>query len=77
LAALQLARDGVLDFAAAWALVSSGPARMLGLTDRGVLEPGRRADLVVLDAATGLVGACIAGGCVAYMAGDVAARFLA
>ena len=42
-----LADSGVLDLAAAWRLVSEGPARLLGLTDRGRLEPGLRADLVV------------------------------
>ena len=58
-----------------WDLVSSGPARVLGLTDRGVLVPGKRADLVVLDDA-GRVGATVAGGRVTYLAGEVATRFL-
>lgn len=30
-----------------WALGTSSPARVLGLTDRGCLEPGQRADLVL------------------------------
>lgn len=60
----------------AWGLVSSGPAKVLGLTDRGELSPGKRADLVVL-ASDGRVGATIAGGRVTYLAGEVAARFLA
>lgn len=34
---------------AAVATVTSTPARLLGLRDRGVLEPGARADVVVLD----------------------------
>ncbi|MEM6373993.1 MAG: alpha-D-ribose 1-methylphosphonate 5-triphosphate diphosphatase, partial [Pseudomonadota bacterium] len=34
-AALMLARSGLRDFAGAWALVSSGPAAVLGLKDRG------------------------------------------
>ena len=29
--------------------MTSGPARVLGLTDRGVLEPGKRADVAVFD----------------------------
>jgi alpha-D-ribose 1-methylphosphonate 5-triphosphate diphosphatase len=33
----------------AWALVSSGPARVLKLADRGVIAPGMRADLVLVD----------------------------
>jgi len=61
---------------AAWDLVSSGPARLLGLSDRGRLVPGLRADLVVLDQ-QGAVGATIAGGRITYMAGAVAARFVA
>jgi alpha-D-ribose 1-methylphosphonate 5-triphosphate diphosphatase len=59
-----------------WDLVSEGPARLLGLSDRGTLEPGKRADLVILDAA-GRVGATIAGGRVTHLTGDVAARFVA
>ena len=74
-AALMLARAGVLDLARAWALVSSGPARVLGLGDRGTLEPGKRADIVVLDA-DDRVAATIAGGRVSYMSGDIAERFL-
>jgi N-acyl-D-aspartate/D-glutamate deacylase len=31
--------------------MTSGPARVLGLTDRGVLEVGKRADVVVFDLA--------------------------
>jgi alpha-D-ribose 1-methylphosphonate 5-triphosphate diphosphatase len=48
-AALILAGRGVLDFAQAWALVSTNPARAAGLSDRGVISLGKRADLVVLD----------------------------
>ena len=32
-----------------WRLVSAGPARAMGLGDRGTLEEGQRADLVLLD----------------------------
>ena len=32
-----------------WSLVSSGPARAMGLTDRGEIRVGQRADLVMLD----------------------------
>ncbi len=72
-AALMLARSGVMDFAAAWALVSAGPARALGLDDRGVLQPGKRADLVVLDGAD-RVAMTVSGGRVSYLSGDIAAR---
>ena len=75
-AALMLAKSGLLDLAGAWALVSSGPAKVLGLADRGTLQPGKRADLVILDAATHRVAATFAGGHVSYMSGDIAMRFL-
>lgn len=74
-AALALAEGG-LDLGVAWALVSSGPARILGLEDRGVLAPGMRGDLVVLDAASYRVAATLSAGQVSYMSGDVAGRFL-
>lgn len=75
-AALMLAKSGLLDMAGAWALVSSGPARVLGLQDRGTLTPGQRADLVILEADTNRVAATLAAGRVSYMAGDIAARFV-
>jgi len=75
-AALMLAQSGVLDLADAWALVSSGPAAVLGLTDRGTLAPGQRADIVILDG-NDRVAATVSGGRFSYMSGDVADRFMA
>lgn len=76
-AALALAREGICDFPAAWRLVSDGPARLLGLADRGQLAPGLRADLVILDRATGRVGATMAGGRFTHLASPLAERFMA
>ena len=76
-AALMLMKSGLMDLAGAWALVSSGPARVLGLGDRGSLQPGKRADLVVLDAETQRVAATIAGGRVSFLSGDIAGRIVA
>ena len=73
LAALALA--GEIGLAAAWDLVSGGPARVLGLADRGRLKAGLRADLLVLDP-EGRVGATLAGGRITYLAGPVARRFV-
>ncbi len=75
-AALMLAKSGLMDMAGAWALVSSGPAKVLGLTDRGTLAPGKRADIVILDE-TDRVAATLSGGRVSYMSGDIAQRFVA
>ncbi|MEO0390202.1 MAG: alpha-D-ribose 1-methylphosphonate 5-triphosphate diphosphatase [Pseudomonadota bacterium] len=74
-AAMMLARSGVLDLAGAWALLSEGPARVMGLRDRGALEPGLRADVVALDAA-GRVAMTMSGGQVSYMTGAIAERFV-
>jgi len=49
LAAFRLAADGILALPSAWDLISSAPARAAGLTDRGVLNSGRRADLILVD----------------------------
>jgi len=75
-AALMLVRSGLMDLAGAWALVSSGPAAVLGLEDRGSLSPGKRADIVILDAGD-RVAATIAGGRISFMSGDIAERFVA
>ena len=74
-AALMLAQSGLVDLAGAWALVSSGPAQVLGLTDRGTLTPGKRADIVVLDKTTGRVAATFVAGRVSFMSGVIAERF--
>ncbi len=75
-AVLRLVEDGVCEFAEAWALVSAKPAEVLGLKDRGTLEAGKRADLVIVEAESGRIGATLVGGQVSFMAGDVAARFM-
>jgi alpha-D-ribose 1-methylphosphonate 5-triphosphate diphosphatase len=49
LAAFRLAADGVLPLAEAWSLISAAPAKAAGLTDRGVLAEGRRADIILVD----------------------------
>ena len=76
-AAFLLADGGITDLAGAWSLVSAGPARLLGLTDRGTLTPGQRADLVILDATTRDICATISRGRVTHLRGAAATRFLA
>ncbi len=75
-AALMLADSGVVDLAAAWRLVSSGPAKVLGLTDRGELRAGLRADFVILDAKTRRVAASFVQGRASYISGEIAGRFI-
>ncbi len=47
--AFKLADQGDCSFAQAWAKISANPARAAGLTDRGEIAPGKRADLVIVD----------------------------
>jgi alpha-D-ribose 1-methylphosphonate 5-triphosphate diphosphatase len=49
LAAFRLAADGVLPLTQAWNLISAAPARAAGLSDRGVIAEGSRADLILVD----------------------------
>ncbi len=76
-AALMLAASGIADLAGAWHLVSAGPAQVLGLTDRGTLLSGQRADLVVLEQGSHRVVATMAAGRFSYLSGDIATRFIA
>ncbi len=75
-AAFLLADGGVTDLAGAWALVSAGPARLLGLDDRGTLEPDKRADLVVIDKTTRDICATISGGRLTHLRGAAARSFI-
>ncbi|MBB96628.1 MAG: alpha-D-ribose 1-methylphosphonate 5-triphosphate diphosphatase [Rhodobacteraceae bacterium] len=72
----RLAETGGPDLARGWALVSEGPAAVLGLADRGRLAAGLRADLVVMEPQTGRIGMTVCGGRVSYLAGEVAGRML-
>lgn len=76
LAVWALVDRGAMPFAKAWAMVSCAPARILGLSDRGKLEVGRRADLVVMNPETRAIEAVIAGGRLAHLSGGAALRFL-
>jgi alpha-D-ribose 1-methylphosphonate 5-triphosphate diphosphatase len=49
LAAFRLVADGVLALPKAWELISAAPARAAGLTDRGTLIEGCRADILIVD----------------------------
>jgi alpha-D-ribose 1-methylphosphonate 5-triphosphate diphosphatase len=73
-AALQLSTE--IGFEYAWPLVSSNPASVLGLNDRGRVSAGQRADFIVLNADIQLE-ATFSNGRPVYLAGEFAARLLA
>jgi alpha-D-ribose 1-methylphosphonate 5-triphosphate diphosphatase len=54
LAAFRLAEDKVLPLPQAWDLISAAPARATGLSDRGILAEGQRADILLVDDAASL-----------------------
>lgn len=69
LAPFLLAQRGAAAFPEAWKLVSENPAEALGLTDRGRIAPGLRADLVIVrPEPTPRVVATIAGGRLVHLA---------
>jgi len=73
-AALHLAAE--IGFENAWPLVSSNPASVLGLNDRGRINVGQRADFIVLNADMQLE-ATFSNGRPTYLTGEFAARLLA
>jgi alpha-D-ribose 1-methylphosphonate 5-triphosphate diphosphatase len=73
-AAFILADRGAFDIAHAWALISSNPASAAGLADRGTIESGKRADLVLLQPTERKLVATIAGGQLAHLTAEGATR---
>jgi alpha-D-ribose 1-methylphosphonate 5-triphosphate diphosphatase len=73
-AAMALARRDTLNLQNSWGLISSNPARAAGLDDRGSIEEGLRADLVLVDPASPKVVATIVGGRIGYLTAEGAAR---
>ncbi|MBF9043950.1 alpha-D-ribose 1-methylphosphonate 5-triphosphate diphosphatase [Rhodobacterales bacterium HKCCE4037] len=60
----------------AWALISSGPAQIMGWDDRGDLGVGNRADLIFMQAETRRIEGVFCAGRAAYLAGPFAARLI-
>lgn len=69
-AAARLLARGDMAPEAVWGLVSAGPARAMGLRDRGALAPGMRGDLVLIrrDGPRARVVAVFVGGAPAWCA---------
>lgn len=74
LSAFHLVDQGILTLPKAWAMISETPARILRLPDRGRLDPGRRADLTIINAQTRVIEATIAAGRITHMSGEMAHR---
>lgn len=75
-AAFRLVDDGILDLPAAWAMISTRPAEILCLADRGVIAYGKRADLCVVNEETRRVEATLSAGRLTHLTGEAAHRFL-
>ena len=75
-AAFALADRGTLPFAEAWALISGRPAALMGLTDRGRIADGLRADLILLDPVQRRILGCFAAGRPVYLSGALADALL-
>jgi alpha-D-ribose 1-methylphosphonate 5-triphosphate diphosphatase len=70
-AAFRLSEDGVCDLPAAWGMISSNAADAAGLSDRGRLAAGLRADIVLVRTPAGRppsVAAHVIGGHLAFAA---------
>ena len=68
--------ERLASFADAWAMLSSGPADILGLSDRGRIADGYRADLTVLEHDSLKVVATMAGGVFSHVQGRFAAQVM-
>ncbi|MGJ8527764.1 alpha-D-ribose 1-methylphosphonate 5-triphosphate diphosphatase [Maritalea sp.] len=49
-AAFKLVAENDISLGDAWALISKNPAKAMGLADRGTLDNGKRADILLVDA---------------------------
>ncbi|OCX67190.1 hypothetical protein BFP70_03280 [Thioclava sp. SK-1] len=72
--AFALSDRAIMPFAKAWGLVSQGPARLIGLTDRGTLDQGARADITVINPSTRRIIGTFANGAPVHLTGPLADR---
>jgi alpha-D-ribose 1-methylphosphonate 5-triphosphate diphosphatase len=75
-AAFHLSDEGVLPLARAWALISSRPAQIMRLADRGLITEGRRADLAIINEETRAIEATFVAGRLTHLTGEAASRIL-
>jgi len=73
-AAFILADSGEMPLAAAWAMISTNPAQIMGLRDRGEIAAAKRADLVICNAETRQIEGTISGGVWSHLCGGLAQR---
>lgn len=76
-AAFRLVDDGILPLPEAWRMISETPAQILRLTDRGVVAPGKRADLTIIHKDSRRIEATISAGRISHLSGEAAHRFIA
>jgi alpha-D-ribose 1-methylphosphonate 5-triphosphate diphosphatase len=75
-AAWVMADQHAVPFPRGWEMISDAPARVMGLTDRGRLATGQRADVVVMNPETRVIEATIAGGRLACASREAGARLM-
>ncbi|MDC0738448.1 alpha-D-ribose 1-methylphosphonate 5-triphosphate diphosphatase [Cognatishimia sp. SS12] len=75
-AAFRLVSEDVLPLPEAWAMISTRPAQIMRLHDRGVIDYGKRADLAIVNADTKAIEATISAGRIVHLTGEAANRFL-
>ncbi|APX10312.1 alpha-D-ribose 1-methylphosphonate 5-triphosphate diphosphatase [Tateyamaria omphalii] len=73
-AAFKLSDNGLMPLAKAWEMISTRPAAIMGLDDRGTLDSGKRADLTIINADTRQIEATMTGGRWTHLCGEVASR---
>ena len=67
-----LSREGLVPFEDAWKMISTNPAHILGLRDRGKIAEGLRADLTILDPGSLRVLGTLSAGKVSFLCGGFA-----
>lgn len=76
-AAFRMVDDGLCDLPKAWAMISTNAAQIMGLSDRGTLAEGKRADIAIVNAQTHAVEGTICAGRITHLTGEAAHRFFA
>lgn len=73
--ALSLAGPDLADLPRVWSLMSARPAEIMRLADRGRLDHGCRADLVIVSRQSGAIEGTISAGQLTYLTGEARERF--